>query len=398
MRVLNRLRPIVKAVRSTISPVGLTLVVLLTAAFAVYRVMGWQELRVVVAGSVLLLAIAALFAIGRSVMDGRLIVDPERVVVGEVATAGIEVRNPASRRAFPVRVEVPVGKGLARFDVPSLPGGEAFSAPFIIPTNRRAVVDIGPARAIHGDPLGIFRREVELSPQRQLFVHPRTVALEPLTAGFIRDLEGQTTNDRSTSDVAFYALREYVPGDARKHIHWKSTAKRVDGKLMVREFLDTRRSHLALVLATRRDEYLSGPEFELAVSIVGSLGARAFLDDQQVSSLSGLGPMPTFSRETLLDHLAGVDMAGSSSPLSTTAQQARNAAGGASVVVIVGGSGLRPNDLQLAASRFSLDVRVVGLRCVERGVSGIKASGARSLAEVATLDALPRVMWAVANG
>ena len=35
------------------------------------------------------------------------------------------------------------------------------------------------------------------------------------TVGFIRDIEGATTQDLSSADVSFHALREYVPGDDR---------------------------------------------------------------------------------------------------------------------------------------------------------------------------------------
>ena len=47
--------------------------------------------------------------------------------------------------------------------------------------------------------------------------------------------------------VEFAAHREYVPGDDRRFIHWKSTAR--SGTLQVREFLQTRRSLVAVVLA-----------------------------------------------------------------------------------------------------------------------------------------------------
>ena len=50
------------------------------------------------------------------------------------------------------------------------------------------------------------------------------------------------------SDLAFHALREYQPGDDRRYVHWRSSAKH--GRLLVRQFLDTRRSHLAVVVDT----------------------------------------------------------------------------------------------------------------------------------------------------
>ena len=76
------------------------------------------------------------------------------------------------------------------------------------------------------------------------FVHPRTIGVPSTSTGLIRDLEGTPTRDLTSSDVAFHALREYQPGDERRYIHWKSTAK--TGTYMVRQFEQTRRSHLVV--------------------------------------------------------------------------------------------------------------------------------------------------------
>lgn len=43
------------------------------------------------------------------------------------------------------------------------------------------------------------------------------------------------------------------------------------GTLMIRQFVDTRRSHLAVLLDTQPRSYRDADEFELAVSIAGSL-------------------------------------------------------------------------------------------------------------------------------
>ena len=58
------------------------------------------------------------------------------------------------------------------------------------------------------------------------------------------------------SDLAFHALREYQPGDDRRYIHWRSSAKA--GRLLVRQFLDTRRSHLSIVVDADPDLYAGG--------------------------------------------------------------------------------------------------------------------------------------------
>ena len=58
---------------------------------------------------------------------------------------------------------------------------------------------------------------------------------------------------RTASDLSFHTLREYVPGDDRRFIHWKSSAR--NGTLQVREFVQTHRSLVAVVLSGSRADY-----------------------------------------------------------------------------------------------------------------------------------------------
>ena len=83
----------------------------------------------------------------------------------------------------------------------------------------------------------------------------------------MRDLEGRTVPKVSDNDVSFHALRGYVAGDDRRHIHWKSSAK--TGTLMVRQFEETRRSHLLTMVSSRLEDYASDEQFELAISVAG---------------------------------------------------------------------------------------------------------------------------------
>jgi uncharacterized protein (DUF58 family) len=65
-------------------------------------------------------------------------------------------------------------------------------------------------------------------------------------------------------------LREYVPGDDRRMIHWRSSAR--TGSLMVRQHVDTSLPDLTVVLDTRSDRWAGDPgAFEVAVEIAASL-------------------------------------------------------------------------------------------------------------------------------
>ena len=94
---------------------------------------------------------------------------------------------------------------------------------------RRGVHEVGPAAVTVRDALGLFAREYAYRSTDDLLVYP---SVRPVTAGgpFASLVERSGTPERS----AFDGLREYVPGDALRDVHWTSSAKRDD--LVVMEF------------------------------------------------------------------------------------------------------------------------------------------------------------------
>ncbi|RYZ33464.1 MAG: DUF58 domain-containing protein, partial [Myxococcaceae bacterium] len=296
----------------------------------------WTELLVAAFVLVALLGLCVPFILGQHHLTATLDLTLNRVVVGERATGRLLVRSTAGHRTFPLTVELPVGRTVANFGMPSLKPGAEHEELFAIPTNRRAVLDLGPVQALRSDPLGLLRRDQELTPRRELFVHPRTVRIHGSAAGFIRDLEGLTVRKVSDNDVAFHALRDYVPGDDHRFIHWKSSAR--TGDLMVRQFEETRRSHLLVVLSTRLEDYARDDEFELAVSVAASLAAQALYDEHEVSTLTSTRALNAAHAMLLLDQFSGVDYDPLAPRLASTLRRLGSSAAGASVAVFVCGS------------------------------------------------------------
>ena len=169
--------------------------------------------------------------------------------------AGVLVVNSASTRLVPTTLEVPVGSAVHRYGISSLAPGATHEESFTIRTERRGVIPVGPAMTRRGDPIGLFSRDMVWTPVREVLVRPHLVPMESLGAGLLRDLEGVSTDAVSQSDLAFHALREYVPGDDLRHIHWRSSAKVMastgESSLLVRQYLDTRRSHATIVVDDR---------------------------------------------------------------------------------------------------------------------------------------------------
>jgi hypothetical protein len=384
---------------AVITPLGWIMLVLIPASFGFGYALGWVEL-VVIGGAIAILAIiAVVYLVGRSSFEVTLALPHRRVVVGEPARGAVTVRNPTGRRVLGVTVEIPVGPGLAELAMPSLKPSASYTTSFAIPTVRRGVIPVGPVRTVRADPIGLVRRELIWTETDNLVVHPRTVGVPSTSTGLIRDLEGMPTRDLTSSDVAFHALREYQSGDDRRYIHWKSSAK--TGTYMVRQFEQTRRSHLVVALSLATSDYAGDEEFELAVSVAGSLGVRAIRDGRTVSVVVST-VTPEFAKRTnyavrslathvptrLLDDLAVVEAAPAALGIRDVGRIAAEGNIGISVAFLVCGSLVTPAELRSAAHSFPIDVSVVAIICDPDAVPGLRRVAGLSVLTIGYLEDL----------
>jgi uncharacterized protein (DUF58 family) len=386
-------------VAAVITPLGWVILALIPVALIVGYRLGWLELVVVGWASVVLVVVAAIYLIGRSPFLVQLTLPHRRVVMGEPAFGRIQVSNPRRRRTLGVKVEIPVGHGLAELAMPGLRGGAEYQHDFPIPTTKRGIVPVGPVRTVRADPIGLVRRELLWTDSAELVVHPRTIGVPSTSTGLIRDLEGAATRDLTSSDVAFHALREYQNGDERRYIHWKSTAK--TGTFMVRQFEQTRRSHLVVALTLATGDYASEEEFELAVSVAGSLGVRAIRDGRTVSvvvstvtpefakrKMLAVRSLATHVPARLLDELAVVDVAASALNIRDISRVAADDVDGISVAFLVCGSRTTAAELRAASHSFPLGVEVVAIVCDPDAVPGLRRVSGLSVLTIGYLDDL----------
>lgn len=382
-------RPVAAFLR-WISPLGWTVFGLGVLAWFVAARWGWTELAMMAVACLVLFGLCLLLAIGRSQVEITTDVDPTRVVVGEPATGRIAVRNTGSRGMLPLLVELPVGATAARFVLPTLGSGKVHEELFVVPTHRRGVIAVGPATTVHGDPLGLVRRTVAWTDRTELFVHPLTTPLDPLGAGLLRDLEGQTTQDLSMSDLAFHALREYQPGDDRRYIHWRSSAKH--GRLLVRQFLDTRRSHLSIVVDTTPDSYTGAEDaVELAISAAASLAVRSIMDEQDTTVVVGDQVASRTTAPLTLDAMARAEVA--PVDLFALAGEASSLAPDASVGILVTGPHRPFIQVQRALGQFEVEViKVAIIVDPDEGV-GLRRLGNVTLLTIRELADLRRVLF-----
>jgi uncharacterized protein (DUF58 family) len=388
-------------ISSVVTPLGWSMVLVVPASFVLGYGLGWVELVAVAFAGTVLILVAVIYLVGRNSFSIELSVPHSRVVVGERATGLITVANPTRRRLIGVTVEVPVGRGLAEIAMPGLPRGASFRHEFLVPTTQRGVLTIGPVRTVRADPVGLVRRELVWTEAKELFIHPRTIGIPSTSTGFVRDLEGNPTKDLSNSDVSFHALREYVPGDERRYIHWKSTAK--TGTYMVRQFEETRRSHLVIALSLATANFATEEEFEMAVSVTGSLGARAIRDARNVAvvvsektpefakrKVLAVRHLNTLTRTRLLDDLAIVEHAESALGITDVARVAAEEVTGVSVAFLVCGSLATPTELRAASTKFPPGVEVVAVVCDPETIPGLRRVAGLSVLTIGYLEDLQK--------
>jgi hypothetical protein len=249
----------------------------------------------------------------------------------------------------------------------------------------------GPAESVRGDQIGLLRRALRWADAVDLFVHPKTVRLVPSAAGLVRDLEGQVSKKITNNDIAFHALRPYVPGDDRRYVHWRTSAR--IGQLMVRQFEETRRSQLTMIHATRSDLYASDEEFELAISVTASIAAQVIRDGTQMNVVSESGMWKTQTVTSMLDASCRIEPVGKLYPtIREFARERTKRLPNPSVVMIIGGSKMSNAEYRSVQSLFGADTSQVAFH-VELGAQPkIGAVAGLTVITVGNLDDLSRLV------
>ena len=175
---------------------------------------------------------------GRGALDVQRLVSPHPVVRGETASTRLLVRPArptavAFERLARIRLSEQAahelaGSGGVRARVSARP--DAIQVGYAIHPSRRGRWALGPVLTTRLDPFGVVRTTLPLGSPTSVAVWPRTTELA-VRGGLLGDLDHAGSGARlSAPDDA--VLREYVPGDDPRRVHWPSTARQ--GQLMVR--------------------------------------------------------------------------------------------------------------------------------------------------------------------
>lgn len=295
---------------------------------------GYVELTVLGCGVLAAVAGSLLWAVWRPRLDVRREVHPDRVVRGEPCGAVVHVRNAAKWRGASLIGHDQVGTSEVTVPLLRLGAGKETSTQYVIPTERRGVVDVGPLRISRRDPLDLVRATREYGAPARVWVHPRIHPIATTPVGTARSLDG-IIDKVAHGSITFHALREYVAGDDLRHVHWRTSAH--IGELMVREHVDTSLPRIVVFLDDRAG--VQDPDsFEHAVEAAASVIVAIIQANLNVTLHVASGRVLEGSHSVVpfLDALAEVTLGGADS-LDEAAQRLRHRRVGDTLLAFTGG-------------------------------------------------------------
>jgi uncharacterized protein (DUF58 family) len=361
------------------------------AALGLGVLLDYRELVVLGLAFLGCLVFAGLWLALRPSLEVRREVVPTRVHEGEGAAGVLTVINAARRRCPPIlAVESFGGESLA-VPLPSLAAGATHTGSYLLPARRRGCYAVGPLRIAHADPLRLVSVTQTHGSAATLWVHPRVHRMAPVPTGRTQDLDGPTSASAPRGGIAFHSLREYVPGDDLRMIHWRSTAR--TETLMVKHTVVTNEPRILVLLDTSADPYDDG-SFESAVRIAASLvvacaDRRYPTDFRTTGGVAGSIDPTGAGRADVLDKLAAVTRTRRDPGLESVVALAPRREQGVSAAVVTGQPAPeRASALGRVRNRFQMVTLVqLGERFDRPGLS---ISGVLSIA-ADTSDDLARV-------
>lgn len=245
---------------------------------------------------------------------------PEHIFAGQPIRASIELENEKlSLPSFSLRLEAVKDKNsppAALLETPvyfpylAKRGRVHQSVPISFPA--RGLYRQDAFRIVTRFPFGFLQKAHRVHLRTEALVYP---SVEPTREFFeiLPGLEGTMESRAKGRGQDLYALRDYLPTDSARHVHWKASARL--GSLMVREFTREDETRVLLVL----DPHVSAPDagtatevsaerFERAVTLCAGIAWHFFEHNALLQFRSAGMETPLAAAEenifTILRHLA----------------------------------------------------------------------------------------------
>jgi uncharacterized protein (DUF58 family) len=236
---------------------------------------------------------------------------PSSCYAGEAFPINLQVQN--DKRFFPTfsLSIAPLPESEFRFStvyVPVIPGTQQFSRAAQGIFRRRGSYVVRELRASSRYPFGFLLKHQKHPVDAECICYPEITPLEQMDfAGF--DHRGSSQAFERGSGHDLYMIRDYLPSDSARHVHWKASAK--TSVLKTREYAAEHSSRAILVFDrfgnsddAERFEGLVSRAASLAFHLINSGVEVKFVTDELESSVL----------EEILEYLAVVEMSRSAGP------------------------------------------------------------------------------------
>ena len=235
---------------------------------------------------------------------------------------------------------------VARAVIAQVAPGQTVAATYRLNIPRRGLYRLGPLRVSTRFPLGLVRATLTLPIEDTLVVAPR---LGVLSEKWSQILEADAAGDdsahaqRGIDEGDYYSLRPFRSGDARRWIHWRTTAKL--NVPIVRQFEQQRSFDVAMLIDPWLPESPTDDDrgrLEFALSLVATAVANLCGQGQSRLTIVVATPEPqiwsgptshAFCRE-VFSHLAALDGQPGSDVSAAVREVRRELSFGAKILVI----------------------------------------------------------------
>ena len=244
---------------------------------------------------------------------------PEHIFAGQSVRASLDLRNEKlTLPSFSLRVEGVARKGQPDAAIlstpvyfPYIPRRQSVKQSVPLFFSKRGAYRQEAFRIVTRFPFGFLQKARRLDLLSEALVYP-SIEATPEFLELLPGIQGAIESVTKGRGQDLYALRDYLPTDSARHIHWKASAR--SGSLMVREFAREDDCRVLLVF----DPHSSAAEphatladtnrFEQAVTYCAALAwtfreRNALLEYRSEATDVPLAPAPE-NIFTVLRHLA----------------------------------------------------------------------------------------------
>jgi len=161
---------------------------------------------------------------------------------------------------------------------------------------RRGVYRLDEPHLLTRFPFGFFIKGARIRESREVLAYPKLLPWEELLPERAHGDEGSRSVPHKGRGEDIFAVREYLPGDASRDIHWRSTAKR--SQPMVKEYERPAMKKIHIVLDTAVPKQAAPSDLVLFEDNVSKAASLAYHLLKKQDFLVGL----TLGDEVILPH------------------------------------------------------------------------------------------------